>query len=97
MEHGASCTCDTCMEKDERLYTVWHDEHDERDEPESDEDGYWERRPDGGLHYHTHDPATEDDEDDNGYHAIRPTPNGWRAITPPVWCGSIACIGRLFG
>ena len=31
--------------------------------PESDEHGYWTRRPDGGLHYHAYDPATEDDED----------------------------------
>jgi len=42
MEHGASCTCDTCMEKDERLYTVWHDEKDDPlawlDEPLTDEE-----------------------------------------------------------
>lgn len=26
MAHGASCTCDACMARDERTFTVWHDE-----------------------------------------------------------------------
>ena len=39
---------------------------DDQTVPAPDEYGYWERRPDGGLHYHAYDPATEDDEDDNG-------------------------------
>lgn len=23
--HGASCTCDACMDRDERRWTVWHE------------------------------------------------------------------------
>lgn len=26
--HGASCTCDACMDRDERLFTVWHEDDD---------------------------------------------------------------------
>lgn len=31
MEHGASCTCDVCMDKDEHLYTVWHKDDEDED------------------------------------------------------------------
>ena len=24
--HGASCACDACMDRDERLFTVWHED-----------------------------------------------------------------------
>lgn len=27
-KHGASCTCEACMDKDERTFTVWHDPDD---------------------------------------------------------------------